>query len=128
SISGSLSPLWSNASPSVQAGLALLSLGFAVIGVWGQLAISALAIDPAIGRDAGRVATARLLPAIGVYVLLFVVLGLLMVPTGVILLAGGVDLARLGAAGTLPADLPAGTMAAAALYVLLLVIALLFVG
>lgn len=126
SITGSLSPLWSTAGSGLKALLAVLSLAFAAVGVWGQLAISALAIDPAAGRGAGRVATARLLPALGVYLVLAILLGLLVLPIGFILAASGTDIMQLRMAN--PASLPAGVAGTVALYGIVLLIAVLFLG
>lgn len=127
SITGSLSPLWAIAGSGLKSLLALLSLAFAILGVWGQLAISALAIDPAVGGGAGRVATARLLPALGVYLVLAIVLGLLVLPIGFILAAGGTDITQFRM-GANPANLPAGVAGTVALYGIVLLIALLFIG
>ncbi|MGK6319235.1 hypothetical protein [Sphingomonas sp. DT-204] len=127
SITGSLSPLWATAGSGLKALLAMLSLVFAILGVWGQLAISALAIDPAAGRGAGRVATARLLSAIGVYLVVAIVLGLLLLPIGFILAASGVDVTQLRI-GANPASLPAGVAGTVTLYVVVLLIVLLFLG
>lgn len=130
SISASLAPLRAGGggSGATQFVVTLLALAFAVAGLWGQLAIAALAIDPAIGRDAHRVATARLLPAIGVYVALFAAILLLLVPVGVLLFAGGVDFARLAAAEPDLSGLPGATMTVLAIYLFVLMVALVFVG
>lgn len=98
SIIGSLAELARTGTPSTKLVLQVLSLGFSILSLWAQLAIVALAVDPALGRNATRVATARLLPAIGVILLLFVAAIIPIVPVALIMGAAGVDI-RLLAAG-----------------------------
>jgi hypothetical protein len=73
------------------------------------------------------VATARLLPALGVYLVLAIVLGLLVLPIGFILAAGGTDITQFRM-GANPANLPAGVAGTVALYGIVLLIVLLFIG
>jgi len=127
SISNSLQGLQPTAAAGVKLGLGILSLGFAILSLWAQLAIAALAIDPAIGARASRIATARLLPAIGVYLLLLIGLLVLSLPLVALAIAGGVDVTMMRAAGAMP-SFPAGVGFAIAGYGLAYLIALLFIG
>lgn len=95
SISGSLEGLRASAGPGLSLGLAILSLAFGIVAIWAQLAITALAIDPAIGRGAGRAATARLLPAIGVFILVGLLFALAAVPLVAVLVTSHIDFAAM---------------------------------
>lgn len=99
-VSGSLSGLGQGAAPGLALGLGLASLVLAIISFWGQLAITALALDPAIGRGAVSVATRRLPAALLVTIVLFVALFLLALPAAIILAASGADLSGIAAGGT----------------------------
>jgi hypothetical protein len=77
---------------------------------------------------AQRQATERLLPALGVMLVLGVVLTIVFLPAGVLLAMSGLDFAAM-ANGTPPASPKApGPLLAASLYILVAFIALLFVG
>lgn len=118
-ISGGLAELQQGAAPGLAFGLGLASLLLAVVTFWGQLAITALALDPGLGRGAARVATRRLPAALLVTIILLVAMFVLAIPLGIILAASGVDLSGT-AAGTMPPVPPA-----AALWVMLYLLALL---
>jgi hypothetical protein len=126
SISGSLEPLQITGGESVRIGLGVLALGFAVLQVWGQLAITALAIDPVIGPRANQVATARLLPAIGIFLLLFVAVLVIAAPVAVMLAAAGVDLTSLSPGQRNPIDIPPSVGIGVLVYGLVMAIVLLF--
>lgn len=71
--------------------LAALVLG--IVGIWGQLFVVALAVEPNAGRGAAmRVAGARLLPLIGIIFILMIALFALMLPVPIVLVATGFDL------------------------------------
>lgn len=73
----------------------LVSLAVVAATIWGTLAIVAVATDPATTRaDAGAQATGRLLPAVGIFVALGIVLSLAFLPIVVALLRAGVDFTR----------------------------------
>lgn len=116
------------ASASLTAGV--VGIVLALVSIWGQLALLAVASDPATTRDdAVRTATARLLPAIGIVLLLGLVFVLAAIPLVLILMRAGVNFAQAGAMQ--PAALgamPAGTGGALSLYVLVMVVVCLFVG
>ncbi|HSX55527.1 MAG TPA: hypothetical protein VLG14_09530 [Sphingomonas sp.] len=118
-ISGSLSGLQQGAAPGLATGLGLASLLLAIVTFWGQLAITALALDPAAGRGAAGIATRRLPAALLVTVALFVALFLLALPVGIIMALNGVDLSG-AATGAMPQMPPA-----AAFWVLLYFLVLL---
>jgi len=108
-ISGSLSELQQGAAPGLAMGLGLASLLLAIVTFWGQLAITALALDPAIGRGAAGIATRRLPAALLVTIALFVALFLLAIPAGIIMALGGADLSGT-ATGAMPAVPPAAAL------------------
>lgn len=81
---------------TLKIGVAVASFGLALISLWAQLAIAARAIEPGIGGGANRIATARLLPAIGIYLLIGVVVTLIFVVQIIVLaVVAGVDLSQL---------------------------------
>lgn len=118
-ISGSLSGLQQGAAPGLAAGLALASLVLAVATFWGQLAITALALDPAIGHGAARAATRRLPAALLVTVVLFLALFLFAIPAGIIMAASGADFSA-GTAGAMP-SIPSAAAPWLLLYFLVLI-------
>lgn len=94
-ISANLSGLQQNATTGTATLLGLGMFALAMVGFWGQLAVTALAIDPALGRQASQVATRRFPAALLLMILLVVVVIVLMIPVGVLLAVGGVDLAAI---------------------------------
>ena len=87
-------------TPGVALTNGLLSMALGVLGIWGGLAIMAIVSHPnTTTADATKLATARLLPAIGVALALVALLGLLLLPILAVLAASGVDFATLGRAG-----------------------------
>lgn len=125
-VSGSLSGLGQGATPGLATGLGLASLLLAIVTFWGQLAVTALALDPAIGRGAANLATRRLPAALLVTIVLFVALFLLTIPAGVILALSGADLSA-SAAGGMPQVPPAAALWLL-LYCLLLLPLLFWLG
>lgn len=82
-------------SPSSALLLVIVTFLSVVATIWGTLAIIAVASDPATDRPAAqRQATARLLPALGIVLVLGAVLMLAVVPIVVGLMRGGVDFTR----------------------------------
>ncbi|MCW4461797.1 hypothetical protein OK349_08750 [Sphingomonas sp. BT-65] len=118
-ISGSLGELNRGATPGLAAGLGLASLLLAVVTFWGQLAITALALDPSLGKGAVPAATRRLPAGLLVMIVLLLAALLLAIPVGVILALNGVDFSA-ATPGAMPQVPPA-----AALWVTLYVLALL---
>lgn len=117
-VSSNLSELQQGAPPALSVGLGAASLVLALITFWGQLAITALAIDPAQGRDATRVATRRYLPALLVMVILLVALFLTVIPLAIILAVGGMDFTGVQP-GSMP-EVPESVGMWVAIYLLIL--------
>ena len=115
------------ANVAATTGLLGLVLGLAVllVSIWGQLAMLAVASDPATTRaDAGRQATQRLLPAVGIVLLLGVVFTLAFMPLVFILMRAGVNFTSLNAMQTVSAS----TAGSASLYILVMMVLGLVVG
>jgi len=108
---------------------ALLSLIVTVITLWGQLAIIAASIDPANDRAAAtRIATNRLLPVIGVSILLVIAVVLSLIPAIALFAAAGIDFSALAAGSTKPTITNGGAMAGALLYLFVWGVAVFFVS
>jgi hypothetical protein len=110
---------------------ALIALAVLVANIWGQLAMLAVATHPATTRaDAGRQATARLLPAIGIVVVVGIVLSLAIVPPIVALAQAGVDFSRMGTAAGPAAmpTIPAGVGGFVVIYMIAFVVAAFWLG
>ena len=104
---------------------AVLALAALLAGVWGQLAMLAVSSDPATTRaDAGRQATQRLLPALGIVLLLGVAFTLAFMPLVFFLMRAGVNVTAPNAMQTVSA----GTAGSASLYILVLLVLGLIVG
>lgn len=106
-----LTPLGADAGQELKVGLGLLALVFLVLSFWGQLAITALALDPAAGQAWGR-ATRRLGALILVMLALGLIAAVLTLPIFVLMAMNGVDLTRMQEAGAMAAMTPgaAGTI------------------
>lgn len=106
-----LTPLGADAGQGLKVGLGLLALVFLVLSFWGQLAITALALDPAAGQAWGR-ATRRLGALILVMLALGLIAAVLTVPIFVLMAINGVDLTRMQEVGAMAAMTPgaAGTI------------------
>lgn len=113
------------AEPGMQLIWSLSGLAAVALNLFGQIGVTALAIEPALGR-AGAFDTARrrLLPVIGMGLVLLVGLLALCSPIMVLLVAGGADLSQLSN-GHVPNLSPAGGLGIA-LYVLVLLPILLW--
>jgi hypothetical protein len=108
----------------------IVGLISALIGLWGQLAIVALALDPDAGRNAAQgVATRGYGRALLVMVVIFAVMAVLTVPILGVLAASGVDLTQFAGTGSAAAapDISLGAGAFLGLYGIALLIVLLFV-
>ena len=124
-ISQTLQPLQAEASPSLGVVLALLTIVFTLLSVWAQAAIIALAVDPALGRQAGRVGLRRLPVIIGVGLVLLIAVVVLALPIAIILAIGGGGWSLAAESAQMPS---AWALALAVLYGLLLLVALVIVG
>jgi hypothetical protein len=79
------------ASAAIMVNLVALILG--IVGIWGQLFVVALALQPGAGRAAAmKVAGARLLPLIGIIFILMIALFALMLPVPIALAVTGFDM------------------------------------
>lgn len=108
---------------STSAAGGIVSLITTIISMLGQIALVALAIDATLGTNgAFSVAGRRLLPVIGVSILVSLIFLLLFLPLIVILFGSGVDWAALqaGDASTMP-EMTGGTALFLGLYTLVLV-------
>ncbi|HEX4692972.1 hypothetical protein [Sphingomonas sp.] len=113
-------------APIVVAATALVC---ALVSIWGQLAITALAIDPEAGRDrAIAAASANYLRAILAMLVLLVGLALLSLPIGATLAASGIDIGALrrGDQAAL-SSLSGGAAAFVAIYAIALAVVALIV-
>lgn len=103
----------------------VVSLVLLVASMWGQLALLAIATDPATTRqDAGRQATRRLPTALGVVLLLVAIFALLLLPVIVPLVQSGLNMNDPQAMQALPP----GTAGFIGLYFLVFFIAAIVLG
>jgi hypothetical protein len=121
SLQANLQPV-AQSTPSAAFAINIVSLICSLLSLWGQLAIIALAIDPAGGRPAALpIANKRLLPAVGILLLMFVAMIVLIIPIGVSLGLSGYDFNAAMAGGK--QELPAGAAGFVAIYGLFAVLA-----
>ncbi|WP_033922239.1 glycerophosphoryl diester phosphodiesterase membrane domain-containing protein [Sphingomonas sp. 37zxx] len=115
--------------PFSQAAIGVGGLVLTIVTLWGTTAITALAIEPVGAAGAAAIANRRLLPVIGVTIALLLGLSLLLLPALGIVLVGGIDIAALASAqsGTMPDINPTAVLAAAA-YVLVASLVLLWLA
>ena len=114
-ISGAMKLAGTGMSPAAVQAIALAML---LPTLWGQLAVTALALEPASGRPAAQsVATRRFGQALLATLTLFVAMVLSFAPVLVALVAGGVDLKALtSAAPGVQPDISGGVAAFVGLY------------
>lgn len=104
---------------------AIVALVVLVAGIWGQLALLAIATDPATTReDAGRQATRRLGPALAVVIVLVVIFALLLLPAILPLIQAGLDMNNPQSMQSLPS----GTASFVGLYFIVFLLAAIVVG
>jgi len=108
----------------------LLSLIVLVLTIWGQLALIAASSDPTTDRTAAfRIASNRLLAAIGVSIVMLVAVVVCMIPLAVLLGLSGVDFSRMAAGQPMSTTgVSGGLLGAALIYMVLFAVAMLFVG
>lgn len=100
------------------AALGLVAIPLMLVTLWGALAITAITSHPdTTAGDAGRQATARVLPLVGVWLMLGLAAALFVLPLIALLAAAGFDFAAAGAGGYRP-DFSGGAALAAVLYML----------
>ncbi len=113
-------------SASVAVGM-LLTLAATVAALWGQLAIIGAASDPATTRAAAnRQASARLVPAVLVALVLGVAFSIAFMPAILLLVVAGFDFASAFGGGTPAPPIAPGAGLLAALYMIVVLIAALF--
>lgn len=123
-----LTPVRAGAGPGLALGLSALALAIGIVSLWGQLAITALAIDPPAGTaDARSRATRRLGPMILVWVALVAIGVVLTLPVLAILFANGVDPMKLNQAAAVQA-VPLNVAGMIGLYALVLIPAALWLA
>ena len=108
----------------------VLAIGTLVAMLWSQLAIVAIGTDPATDAASARSqAGARVLPALGITVLLAVVAGLLFVPPVIVLVQSGFNLSAAASGSTVQMTPPtAGAAGFTALYGLAYLVFAIWVG
>lgn len=127
-VTGALQPLQATSGLGLRSLIAILSIGFAVLQLWAQLAITGLVIDPASRGRASQGATARVLPAVCLYLLVVAILLVLALPIGVMMVVGGVDVAALLMGKPNPVAISPAIGGGIAIYSIVLAIAVLFIG
>lgn len=106
----------------------LLSLVFSILRVWGSLALVAATLTPAVQSvgEAVGLGGKRLLPMIGLSILLVIAGIVLMIPFFAILTAGGFSFLALAHGGMTPGAGLGATIGIAFLYVLVLLVVFLW--
>jgi hypothetical protein len=126
SIQGNFAAVREGSGGALALTLHLLQLGFAVLQLWGSLAIAALALEIASDRTAGQLAARRLGPALLVSIALLVGVLALTLPIPAVLAASGVDLVAV--AERRDFEMPRAAAAFVALYLIALAPLLLWLG
>ncbi len=127
-VQSALQPL--TTSPTIGWIVQLVILAMVIFGLWGQLQLLALALDPARpAAQARETATARLISVIIVSFCLLLGVLVLLIPVLVALVAAGLDYDAVVRASTTGATVPvpAGLTASLALFILFYCLALLVV-
>lgn len=126
SIQGSFATLKEGADTAVLVALYALEFGFALLQLWGSLAIAALALDVASERTFARLASRRLPKALAVSLAMFAAMLLMALPVPALLAANGVDLGAIARSENFEMSRAvAGTVAA---YAIILVLVLLWLA
>ncbi len=113
-------------SPAIVQGYALVC---ALIALWGQLAVAALALDPNGGRSAAMArATGGFGRAVGAMLIVVAAILVLALPIVGVFVANGVDLAALRTSGMTQAALTRGTAMFVSLYALALMVVVIVVA
>ncbi|MES2421404.1 MAG: hypothetical protein V4595_08900 [Pseudomonadota bacterium] len=120
----------SRANPVAMLVGAVLTIGALVAMIWAQLAIVAIATDPAVDAASARhQASARVLPAFGIMVLLTIIAVLLAMPPVVVLIRSGFDFVAAANGSSVQMTPPSvGAASFTALYGLAYLLVLLGIG
>ncbi|MDT8759522.1 hypothetical protein MZO42_12520 [Sphingomonas psychrotolerans] len=127
SIEGNFEAAKDGASAGFTALLAGLQLLFALVSLWGSLAITAMALDIASERSAANIATRRFLPVLAVSIVIFGGAFVLVLPIPALLVLNGYDMTTLVGTNN-PAALSGQMTGAIALYALVLLILCLWLA
>lgn len=110
---------------STALGIQVVSMGLSVVSLWGKIAIMALALDAAAGRgNAVAIANRRLLPIIGIMLVIGLGVVALLLPIAVTMLMAGYDFQAAMTGGT--PEIPPGVAGFLLLYILALCFALIW--
>ncbi|WP_156347110.1 glycerophosphoryl diester phosphodiesterase membrane domain-containing protein [Sphingomonas sp. Leaf33] len=124
-----LAGLRETAGPGLKISLSLVSFVASLLSLWVQLAIIVATVD--VRRGAGemsRIASRRLLPLIGVFLLVGIAAGLLLSPSLILLALGGLDPMAIEAGQVTLDRLTPAYVGLAGLYGLVAFIVILFVS
>jgi hypothetical protein len=100
SIEGNFEAAMTGASAGFKAMLSILKILFALVSIWGSLAITAMALDIASDRSAANIATRRFLPALALTLTIFAGIALLVLPVTGILAFSGYDMVAMANSDT----------------------------
>jgi len=126
SIEGNFGAAMTGADPGFKALLSVLQMLFALMSVWGSIAITAMALDIASERSAANIATRRFLPALAVTLVIFAGIAMLALPIPALLAANGYDMTALASGQS--AELSTRMTSFIALYGLALLILVLWLA
>jgi len=124
SIEGNFAAAMIGADEGLKILLTVLQIVFAVVSLWGSLAITAMALDIASERSAANIATRRLIPALVVSIVMIVVASALVLPVPGILAFNGYDMAAMARGENV--NMSAGVASFIVLYLLALTLFLLW--
>jgi len=129
-VPNAVNALVGSAGPAINATVGqVIALVCALVALWGQLAVIALALDPDGGRPrAISTATRSFGPAVVAMLILLVIVVVLALPVVGVLIANGVDLSALGAGVSARANLTSAAAVFVPLYSLVLGAVILFVA
>lgn len=126
SIEGSFQAAKASAGTALILSLYLVQIAFGILSIWGSLTISAMALDMADVRGAGRIGRNRLLPALAVSVLIFAAMFVLALPVPLALQLGGYDVMEIAKGNNV--SLSPQIAGGIALYMLVALCLILWIG
>lgn len=126
SIEGSFQAAKASAGTALALSLYLVQIAFGILSIWGSLTISAMALDMADVRGAGRIGRDRLLPALAVSVLIFAAMFVLALPVPLALQLGGYDVMEIAKGNNV--SLSPQIAGGIALYMLVALCLILWIG
>jgi hypothetical protein len=126
SIAGNFRDAGAVGSESLKLVLGLVQVAFAILAVWGTLAITAMALDPAARHGAGGIALRRLPATLLVSIAMLLAVLVLAAPIGVVLIRAGLNFMAPDDMRNFQLD--SATGGAIAIYGLVLMIVLFWIG